>query len=320
MRVLVTGGAGFIGSHLVDALCSKGHDVTVIDNLASGRIANIADRLSEIRFVKGTILDNDLVQAEVQRCEIVFHLAAAVGVRHVVGHPLDTILTNAGGTTTVLSSCLRHGKKVVLASSSEVYGKTSKVPMAEDDDRILGPTTVHRWSYSTAKGVDEHFALACAERGLPVVILRYFNTYGPRLDPGGYGSVVANFLRPALTGAPITVFDDGRQTRCFTYVSDTVRGTLAAAFTPEAEGLVMNLGATRETSIAQLAELIRTKAGSASHIAFAPYESYYGAGYEDIRRRVPDITRARQTLGWQPEVDLEDGLDRVIDWWRATLL
>lgn len=319
MRILVTGGAGFIGSHLVEALCGEDHDVTVIDNLASGKTANIASTLSEIRFAEGTILDNDLIEAEVKRCDMVFHLAAAVGVRHIVGNPLDTILTNTSGTANVLSSCLRYGKKVVLASSSEVYGKTSKVPMAEDDDRVLGPTTVHRWSYSTSKGIDEHLALACSDRRLPVVIVRYFNCYGPRLDPGGYGSVVANFLRPALAGAPITVFDDGRQTRCFTYVSDTVRGTLAAAFTPGAEGLVINIGTTRETSIAELAELIKARAGSGSDILFTPYESYYGAGFEDTRRRVPDITRATQILGWQPEVDLEDGLDRVIDWWRTAL-
>ena len=318
MNVLVTGGAGFIGSHLLDALCGACHEVTVIDNLGSGRVANIADRLPHIRFVNSSILEDDLVHAEVKRCDLVFHLAAAVGVHHVVRDPLDTILTNTCGTANVLSACLRYGKKVVFASSSEVYGKTSKIPMMEGDDRVLGPTTVHRWSYATSKGIDEHFVLACSQRGLPIVIVRYFNTYGPRLDPAGYGSVVANFLRPALTGAPITVFGDGRQTRCFTYVSDTVRGTLAAAFTPEAEGLIFNLGTTRETSIVELAQLIRAKVGSTSEIRFAPYESYYGAGYEDTRRRVPDITRAAQTLGWQPKIGLDDGLDLVIDWWRST--
>ncbi|HUP68628.1 MAG TPA: NAD-dependent epimerase/dehydratase family protein [Acidimicrobiales bacterium] len=318
MRVLVTGGAGYIGSHLVDALCDAGHEVAVLDNLRSGRAANLQHRLHEIRFVNGSILDPVLVEAEVERSQLVFHLAAAVGVRHVVEDPLEAILTNTLGTENVLSSCFKYWKKVVVASTSEVYGKTSKVPMAEDDDRILGPTTVHRWSYATSKAIDEHLAFAYAERRLPVVIVRYFNSFGPRLDPKGYGSVVANFLRPALAGNPLFVLGDGRQTRCFTYVDDTVRGTMAAGFTPEAEGLVFNLGSTREISILELAGMIRAQLGSNSEIRLAPYDSYYGPGYEDTRRRVPDITRAGEILGWAPQVSLEDGLTRVLEWWHKT--
>jgi UDP-glucose 4-epimerase len=203
-----------------------------------------------------------------------------------------------------------------VASTSEVYGKTAKVPMQEDDDRVLGPTTVHRWSYSTAKAIDEHLAFAYAAHQLPVVIVRYFNSYGPRLDERGYGSVVANLLRQALAGEPLTVHGDGNQSRCFTYIDDTVRGTLLAAFTSEAEGLVFNLGATRETTIGKLAERIKRAVDSSSEIRFTPYENYYGPGFEDTRRRVPDITRAREILDWEPQVELEDGLARTIKWWQ----
>jgi UDP-glucose 4-epimerase len=246
------------------------------------------------------------------------HLAAAVGVRHIVEDPLESTLVNTRGTENVLASCFKYWKKVVVASTSEVYGKTSKVPMQEDDDRVLGPTTVHRWSYSTAKAIDEHIALAYAARGMPVVILRYFNSYGPRLDERGYGSVVANFLRQSLAGQPLTVHGDGTQTRCFTYVDDTVRGTLLAAFSPEAQGLVINLGSTAETSVLALAEQIRAIVGSGSEVRFAPYEEYYGSGFEDTRRRVPDVNRARDLLGWEAEVALDDGLRRTLAWWQKT--
>ena len=316
MRVLVTGGAGYIGSHLVDALHADGHDVRVIDNLSTGKVANIRHRLSAIRLVNGSILDSDLVEREVQEAEVVFHLAAAVGVRHIVDDPLGSLLTNTRGTENVLTACHRYWRKVVIASTSEVYGKTSKVPMREEDDRVLGPTTVHRWSYSTAKAFDEHLALAYAAHELPIVILRYFNSYGPRIDDRGYGSVMANFLRQALAGESLTVHGDGGQSRCFTYIDDTVRGTMLAGFTPEAEGLVFNLGSTRETTIRELAELIKRALGSRSEIIQTSYESYYGPGFEDTRRRIPDITRAREILNWEPQVGLEEGLARTIEWWQ----
>jgi UDP-glucose 4-epimerase len=318
VRVLVTGGAGYIGSHLVDALCDQGHEITVLDNLSTGKADNLAARLETIRLVNGSILDAALVEREVERCHMVFHLAAAVGVRHIVDDPLTSLLTNTRGTENVLAACFRSWRKVLVASTSEVYGKTAKVPMSEDDDRVLGPTTVSRWSYSTAKAIDEHLAFAYAARQLPMVIVRYFNSYGPRLDERGYGSVVANFLRQARSGTPITVHGDGRQTRCFTYVDDTVRGTMLAGFTPEAEGLVFNLGSTRETSILELAEMIKTAVGSDAPIEPTAYESYYGAGFEDTRRRVPDGTRAREILDWEPQVSLEDGLARTIEWWQKT--
>lgn len=316
MQVLITGGAGYIGSHLVDALCDIGHEVRVLDDLSTGKASNLKDRLDEIHLVNGSVLDAPLVDSEVERAQLVIHLAATVGVRHIVADPLVAILTNTRGTEHVLAACHRYWRKVVIASTSEVYGKTLRVPMQEDDDRVLGPTTVHRWSYSTAKAMDEHLALAYAAHQLPVVIVRYFNSYGPRLDERGYGSVVANLLRQALAGEPMTVHGDGNQTRCFTYVDDTIRGTLLAAFTPEAEGLVLNLGATRETAIRELAELIRTAVGSRSEVQLTPYGDYYGPGFEDTRRRVPDITRARELLDWEPLVELEDGLARTIKWWH----
>ena len=317
MRVLVTGGAGYIGSHLVDKLCTEGYDVTVLDNLSTGRIGNIAHRLDEIRFVNGSIMDADLVDLEVSQADLVFHLAAAVGVKHIVDAPLESLLINTQGTEHVLGACFKYWRRVVLASTSEVYGKPHKVPMQEDDDRVLGPTTVHRWSYSTSKAIDEHLALAYHQHGLPVSIVRYFNSYGPRLDPRGYGSVVANFIRQAETGEVITVHGDGEQTRCFTYVDDTVRGTFLAGISDKAIGKVINLGTDVETSIKELAGMIIARIGSTSTLKLTPYEEYYGPGFEDTRRRVPDNSRAKELLGWEPTVELSDGLDRVLDWWKT---
>lgn len=318
MRVLVTGGAGYIGSHLVDRLCDEGHEVSILDNLTTGKSRNIAHRLGDIRFINGSILDAPLVDREVERADLVFHLAAAVGVRHIVESPLESLLINTKGTEHVLASCFRYWRRVLLASTSEVYGRTSKIPMQEDDDRVLGPTTVHRWSYSTAKAIDEHLALAYHAHGLPVVIVRYFNSYGPRLDPKGYGSVVANFFRQALAGDPLTVHGDGQQSRSFTYVDDTVRGTYLAGFSDKATGNVINLGNPREITILQLAETIRAYVGSDSVVEPTSYESYYGPGFADTRRRVPDVSRAAELLEWRPTVSLEDGLGLTYDWWKQT--
>lgn len=317
MRVLVTGGAGYIGSHLVDVLVQHGHEVTVLDNLSTGKVRNITHCLDDIRFVNGSILDAALVEREVERCQTVFHLAAAVGVRHIVDRPLEALLTNTRGTENVLESCFKHWRRVLVASTSEVYGKTARVPMHEDDDRVLGATKVHRWGYSTAKALDEHLALAYAAHGLPVTIVRYFNSYGPRLDPRGYGSVVASFFGAALAGRPIPVHGDGSQTRCFTFVEDTVRGTYLAGFTDAAEGAVVNLGNPVETSITALAEQICTLTGSRSRVQVIPYEDCYGQDFEDTPRRVPDIRRAKELLGWEPSVDLEVGLGRTLEWWKG---
>jgi UDP-glucose 4-epimerase len=318
MQVLVTGGAGYIGSHLVDRLLREGHDVSVIDNLSTGKVANLAHCLDRIRLVNASILDATLVDREVERADLVFHLAAAVGVRNIVDRPLEGLLTNAAGTEAVLASCSRYWRRVLVASTSEIYGKSARIPMAEDDDRVLGSTRIHRWGYSTAKALDEHLAFAYADQGLPVSIVRYFNSYGPRLDPRGYGSVVASFLNRAVRGESLLIHGDGTQTRCFTYVDDTVDGTFRAATMPEALGQVFNLGNPTETTIAELAERIRTLVGSGSQIEHLSYEAAYGRGFEDTKRRVPDVTRARTVLGWVPRVDLEEGLGRLLEWWKQT--
>lgn len=254
MRILVTGGAGYIGSHLVDALMAQGHEVYVVDNLSTGKIDNIRHHLEDERFhfVNDSILNEALMGRIIAQVDLIYHLAAVVGVKYVVEDPLQVILTNVRGTETVLELAYKYWKKTIVASSSEIYGKSTAVPLAEDGDRVLGPTSVGRWSYSASKAIDEYFALAYAKRGLPVTVVRYFNSYGPRLDPKGYGSVIARFIGQALRGEPLTVYDDGLQTRCFTYIDDTIRGSILAATVREAEGEVFNIGSSRETTILEL--------------------------------------------------------------------
>ncbi|HEX9899718.1 MAG TPA: NAD-dependent epimerase/dehydratase family protein, partial [Candidatus Methylomirabilis sp.] len=289
MRVLVTGGAGYIGSHLVDALLKRGDEVLVVDNLSTGKIENIRHLLGHpaFQFINDSILNEPLLERFVPAMDRIFHLAAAVGVRNVLQDPLAAINTNVRGTEVVLGLAFKYWKRLVLASTSEIYGKARHIPFREDDDRVLGTTGVARWSYSMSKAIDEHFAFAYAAKGLPVAIVRYFNSYGPRLDERGYGSVVANFIRQALRGEPITVHGDGKQTRCFTYIDDTVAGTLLAAEAPRAVGEAFNIGSTRETSVLDLAKTIQRLARSKSPIKVVPYASYYGEGFEDTRRRVP---------------------------------
>jgi UDP-glucose 4-epimerase len=316
VNILVTGGAGFIGSHLVAALVHDGHRVTVLDNLSTGNLSNLTPVASEITFVEGDILSADLVESEVRRADLVYHLAAAVGVGNIMAEPLESIITNTTGTEHVLRSCHRHSTRVVLASTSEIYGKSPKLPMSEDDDRVLGSTAISRWSYSTAKALDEHLAFAFATEGLLVSIVRYFNSYGPHLDEKGYGSVIANFIRQARDGDPLTVHGDGLQTRCFTFVADTVHGTILAGTKDEALGSVFNIGSNFEISIADLARLIVEKTKSSSPITNVSYEQRYGTSFEDTRRRVPSLDRAREVLGYTPTIDLAEGLDRTLAWWN----
>jgi UDP-glucose 4-epimerase len=318
MRILVTGGAGYIGSHLVDALIRRGDEVLVIDNLWTGRFENIRHLQGHpaFRFVNDTILNESLLERFAPSVDLIFHLAAAVGVRHIVKDPLAAINTNVRGTEVVLDHAFRYWKRIVLASTSEIYGKASHVPFREDDDRVLGSSAVTRWSYSMSKAIDEHFGFAYAAKGLPVSIVRYFNSYGPRLDERGYGSVVANFARQALRGDPITVHGDGQQSRCFTYISDTIAGTLLAGEMDGAIGEVFNIGNPRETAILELAQTIKRLVRSKSPIQFVPYEAYYGTGFEDPRRRVPAIDKAKQLLGFQPKVSLEAGLKKTLAWCR----
>lgn len=313
MRALITGGAGFIGSHLAEHLLSLGHDVSIIDDLSTGRLENIAHLRSNPGFhpVIDTI-SNDIVMDRLgSECDIIYHLAAAVGVEMIVHSPVHTIETNIMGTAAVFRVANRYRRKVLLTSTSEIYGKSDGVPFAEDDDRLLGPTTRSRWSYSTSKAVDEFLALAYhKERGLPIVIVRLFNTIGPR-QSGRYGMVVPRFVTQALAGEPLTVYGDGTQSRCFCDVRDIVRGIQGLADCQQAVGQVFNLGSTREITIADLARLVIQVTGSRSEVVYVPYEQAYEAGFEDMQRRVPDTSKAQGLVGWHPVIPLEETLRSV---------
>jgi nucleoside-diphosphate-sugar epimerase len=320
MRALVTGGAGFIGSHLTEALLRAGHEVAVLDDLSTGRLVNLGAVKEHpgLELTEGSVTDEPLVRKLVAGADVVYHLAAAVGVRLILDRPVGTIETNIVGTETVLRAAREERPRVVLASTSEVYGKNDRVPLSEDDDRVLGPTTKSRWSYACSKAIDEFLGLAYhQEFGVPVTIVRFFNTIGPR-QTGRYGMVVPRFVRQALDGGPITVYGDGRQTRCFTDVEDTVRATIALSLAPAAVGEVFNVGTTHELTIQALAERVRALAGSNAPIAHVPYDEAYQPGFEDLRRRVPDIRKAGRVAGYQPRVSLDETLHRVIVHLRDT--
>ena len=315
MKALITGGAGFIGSHLAEYLLSQDHDVAVIDDLSTGRLENVQHLQDNPRFHLAvySITNEAVMDPLASECDIIYHLAAAVGVELIVRSPVHTIETNIMGTAAVLRVARRYQRKVLLASTSEIYGKSTKLPFAEDDDRVLGPTTRSRWSYSTSKATDEFLALAYhKEYGLPVVIVRLFNTIGPR-QTGRYGMVVPRFVAQALAGEPLTVYGDGTQTRCFADVRDVVRGIVALTNHPEAEGQVFNLGSNREISIADLARLVIAITGSTSKIVYVPYEQAYEAGFEDMLRRVPDVSKVAGLIGWKAAIPLEDTIGAVAD-------
>ena len=314
MRVLITGGAGFVGSHLAEALLARGDEVYVIDDLSTGSIDNIAQLKANPKFHYTIDTDtNEPLHAElVDRCDTVVHLAAAVGVKLIVESPVRTIETNVHGTEVVLKVANKKKKLVLIASTSEVYGKSAKVPFSEDDDLVLGPTSKHRWAYACSKMIDEFLALAYwKERKLPVIIVRLFNTVGPR-QTGQYGMVVPTFVRQALANEPITVFGDGTQSRSFTYVGDVVRAVAALINEPRAVGQVFNIGNGHEISIRDLALRIKKLTGSASPIVTIPYDQAYEAGFEDMPRRVPDIAKIRALIGYEPTVELDEILTRVI--------
>ena len=318
MRVLITGGAGFVGSHLSDGLLARGDEVFVLDNLSTGSIANIAHLRTHPRFhyVIESVTNEPVLAELIDQCDVVVHLAAAVGVKLIVEAPVHTIETNVHGTEVVLKHANKKKKLVVIASTSEVYGKSASVPFREDADLVLGPSEKHRWAYACSKLIDEFLALAYwKERKLPVVIIRLFNTVGPR-QTGQYGMVIPNFVRQALAGQPITVFGDGTQSRSFTYVGDVVRAMLALIDEPRAIGQVFNIGNGEEISIGALAERVRSLAGSSSPIVTIPYAQAYEAGFEDMPRRVPDISKIRSLVGYEPTVGLDEILTRVVEYFR----
>jgi len=318
-HVLITGGAGFVGSHLAEALLAAGHHVQVIDDLSTGTINNIAAFKTHPRFryVIDTVFNESLTAELVDAADVVFHLAAAVGVKLIVERPVHTIETNVHGTEVVLRHAVKKRKVVFVASTSEVYGKSADVPFREDADLVLGATTRHRWAYACSKMLDEFHALAYyKERKLPVVVFRLFNTVGPR-QTGQYGMVLPNFVRQALAGEPITVFGDGTQSRSFTYVGDVVRALLALMDEPAAIGEVLNIGNVEEVSIRGLAERVRAAAGSSSDIVTIPYDQAYESGFEDMPRRVPDLTKIRALIGYEPQVGLDQIIQHVLADFRA---
>jgi UDP-glucose 4-epimerase len=325
VRALVTGGAGFLGSHLCNRLVDLGAEVLCFDNLSTGKIEYISKLLERpnFKFVKGDLLNLSEVKKIVKDVDVIYHLAAKVGVKHYVEDPIGVMTTNIYGTHNLLEAAVRRNvKRFLLASTSEVYGKNINVPLREDYERVLGPPSTDRWSYSTSKSVDEHLCNAYFRKyKLPTVILRYFNIYGPRQESSDYGGVVSIFIRRVLENQPPLVHGDGKQTRSFTYVSDAVEGTIQAALREEAVGETINLGNPRETTINELAELIIKLAGKAGKLRpkHIPYEEFYGPWYEDVPRRVPDISKAEKILGFKPKITLEEGLKKTIEWYKQYL-
>jgi UDP-glucose 4-epimerase len=318
---LVTGGAGFIGSHLVEALLANGERVIALDNLSTGRLANLdgVGQHPNFRFVQGSVLDELVVDELVHECDVVVHLAAAVGVRLIVEQPLRSFTTNIRGSEIVIEAAHRYRRRILVASTSEIYGKNSDVPLRESANRVLGPTTVERWAYSTAKAVDEILAhLYHSQRGLPTTVVRLFNTVGPR-QSAAYGMVIPNLARQAVAGRPLSVHGDGSQTRCFCHVADVVGALVRLLDEPGAVGQVFNVGSQDEISIFDLAHRIIDRAGSPSRVQLVSYEAAYPTGFEDMRRRVPDITKVKELIGWEPTRSLDDILDAAIAEARAEL-
>jgi UDP-glucose 4-epimerase len=318
MRILITGGAGFVGSHLSEALLERGDDVSILDNLSTGSIDNIAHLKSHPRFryTIDTVENEPLLAELIDGADVVIHLAAAVGVKLIVEQPVHTIETNVHGTEVVLKLANKKKKLVLIASTSEVYGKSANVPFHEDADLVLGPSSKHRWAYACSKLIDEFLALAYyKERKLPVIVVRLFNTVGPR-QTGQYGMVIPNFVRQALAGHDITVFGDGTQARSFTYVGDVVRAIVDLIGEPKAIGQVFNIGNGHEITIGDLAEKVKAMTGSNSTVVRIPYDQAYESGFEDMPRRVPDISKINALIGYTPTVQLDETLERVIEFFR----
>ncbi len=319
MKALITGGAGFIGSHLAEQLLARGDEVCVIDDLSTGKLENVAHLRNHPRFhlAVETILNETVMDRLVSECDVIFHLAAAVGVELIVKSPVETIERNVLGTHVVLRLAARYLRKVLITSTSEIYGKSESIPFCEEDDRVLGATTKSRWSYSCSKAIDEFLALAYhKEKGVPTVIMRLFNTVGPR-QTGRYGMVIPRLVRQALAGEPLTVYGDGEQVRCFTYVADVVWAAMHLMDEPRAIGEVFNVGNDKGISIVELARKIIAMTGSKSEISFVPYSKAYEEGFEDMRIRVPSLAKVHSVIGYEPKVQLDETLQHVIDHFLA---
>jgi UDP-glucose 4-epimerase len=315
MRILITGGAGFLGSHLSEAWLDRGDEVTVLDLAPDLKVLHLRSN-PRFRMIRESVLNREILEGLVAWADLVYHLAAVVGVEHYVGDPYQVLTVNINGTQEVLTAAFRHQKKVIFSSTSEVYGRSTAVPFDEEGDRVLGSTRIDRWCYSTSKAAGEHLCFAYARMGLRVVVLRYFNVYGPRLDQMDRGRVVTIFMGQLLRGEPLTVIGDGMQTRTFTYVDDAVRATVAAGLVPRAEGQAINVGSGEEVTIRELAQRMIRISGSSSRLIFVPQEAVYDRGYEDIPRRVPALERMYEVLGMRAEVALDDGLRRTIEWFK----
>lgn len=316
MRILITGGAGFLGSHLADAFIARGDEVFVLD---TGSIVKVRHLLDEPRFhyIHDTIFNLELLDGLAAKVDLIYHLAAVVGVEYYVADPYETLNVNVNGTQNVLKAAYKYSRKVVFSSTSEVYGRNPKVPWREDDDRVLGATTIDRWCYSTSKAVGEHFCFAYHKLGLPVVVLRYFNVYGPRLDRIDVGRLFTIFMGQLLRGADLTVIGDGSQTRCFTFVSDAVAATVAAGLKDTVDGHALNVGVDVETSVLDFAKLmLELYQNAKSKIRFVTQAEIYGLSYEDIPRRVPDNTKMRKLLGVEPQIPLRAGIATTMEWFR----
>ncbi|HNX00093.1 MAG TPA: GDP-mannose 4,6-dehydratase [Candidatus Cloacimonadota bacterium] len=315
MKILITGGAGFIGSHLAERLLADGHVVTIIDDLSTGRLENIEHLKSNKNFtcIIGSILDKGLLENLVSKVQQIYHLAAAVGVKYIIENPLLSLRTNIIGTENVLDLANKYKCKVLITSTSEIYGKSEKVPFSEDDDRLLGTTYISRWGYSCSKAIDEFLALAFyREKKLPLVIVRCFNTVGPR-QTGQYGMVVPKFVKSALLGQPIVIYGDGKQSRCFADVADVVDAFLKLMKDPKCEGEIFNVGNNEEISIADLAEKIKKMTSSKSKIEFMSYEDAFEEGFEDMMRRMPDLTKIEKFIGYKPKYNLDTIIKRIIE-------
>jgi UDP-glucose 4-epimerase len=314
--VLITGGAGFLGSYLSEAFLERGDQVTVLDSGPQAKVRHLVSKPG-FRVVADSVMNAEILDGLVAQADLVYHLAAIVGVEHYVGDPYQVLNVNINGTQNVLRAAFKYSRRLVFGSTSEVYGRNPAVPWPEEADRVLGPTTIDRWCYSTSKAAGEHFCFSYRRLGLPVTVVRYFNVYGPRLDRIDVGRVITIFMGQLLRGEPLTVIGDGSQTRCFTYVTDAVRATVEAGVRPAAEGQVINIGTDEETSIRRLAEVMIQVGGGRSTIQLVTQERVYGASYEDVPRRVPDLRRMHELLGVHAAVPLVDGLRRTIEWFRA---